>query len=306
VSQIEQKAEDLEHAVEERTAELRLSMDTLKRTQRMMAQQERLASIGQLSAGIAHEINNPTGFVKSNLQTIGEYLDLLHEAVVRDRKLSRTVLSGDLESAHRLASGNSGYLEQIDHEFVLSDSRNALEDSLRGVERISEIVKGLNSFARADGPDEEDVDVASAIDEAVGIIWSQLKNTVTLEREYCGEPRVRTTHGQLVQVFVNLLMNARQAMPDEGGHIRITMDCEDEHTVIRVEDNGSGMPERVLARIFDPFYTTKPVGSGTGLGLSIVHGIVESAGGTISADSTVGIGTIFTITYPIPRELRKG
>lgn len=306
VGQIELKTEELEQAVEERTIELRRSMDELKRTQRMMVQQERLASIGRLSAGIAHEINNPAGFVKSNLETIREYLDLLQEAVFRDQLLSMELLSGNVDTAHRLASGNAGYLKRIDHEFVLSDSRSALEDSLTGMARISEIVRGLSGFAREDEPEDEEVDVAGAIDEAVGIVWSQLKDTVTLEREYRGEPKVRTTHGRLVQVFVNLLMNARQAMPSEGGHIAIRIDPGDSGTEIRVEDNGSGMPEHVRERIFDPFFTTKPIGSGTGLGLSIVHGIVEAAGGTIGVESTLGSGTVFTIRYPPPQSSDGG
>lgn len=305
IEQIEEKnrelrehAESLEAAVSERTRELQSSLEELKSTKNLMVRQEKLASIGQLSAGIAHEINNPAGFVHSNLRTLDDYQQEISDLFDKGSELVRLVRTGRFDRAVPLAEEIKDEEEAIDLEFLRNDAKDIIASSLRGMRRIAEIVKHLQRFARRDDNDGEGVEIPEAVDEALQLLHNELKHSceVELALEEC--PKSAGNHGRMTQILVNLLMNAKQAMP-QGGKITITQECIDGEIRLTITDTGTGMPPEVRERIFDPFYTTKPVGVGTGLGLSIVHGMMESFGGSIDVESEEGRGTTMRLLLPV-------
>jgi signal transduction histidine kinase len=255
--------ETLEARVEDRTAELR-------DTQAQLVQAEKMKSLGQLVAGVAHELNNPIGFVHANLQLLDEYIGKLVEAQRN---------GGDPERARQAIA-------------------KLLARSREGTERVKKIVQDLRTFSRMDHAELQDADLHEEIERTLGLMEPRFKAGIEVERDYGRLPRVRCYAGQLNQVFLNLLMNACDAMNDQG---RITIRTRPSPTGVRLEfsDDGPGIPENVRSRIFDPFFTTKPVGEGTGLGLSLSHGIVERHGGRIQVESEPGEGTTFAIDLPL-------
>ncbi len=256
--------ETLEARVEERTRELR-------ETQAQLVQSEKMRSLGQLVAGVAHELNNPIGFVHANLQLLDGYVERLVSSSSTEERRGRS-------------------REAIDK--LLSRSRE-------GTERVKQIVQDLRTFSRTDHADLQQVSLGEEIDRTLTLMEPRLKGGVEVVRDYGELPPVRCFAGQLNQVFMNLLMNACDAMEGRG---RITIRTRPEgEDGVRLEfsDDGPGMPEDVRRRIFDPFFTTKPVGQGTGLGLSLSHGIVERHGGSMEVDSRVGVGTTFTLHLPV-------
>ncbi len=262
----------LEQEVTRRTAELERrnteiadALDQLRRAQDELVRSEKMASMGRLVAGIAHEINNPVNAV---VNTVGPLEQTLAELPV--------------------AAGSK-------HD--ISEMIRVIQ---RGARRTKEIVQALHNYSRGDDDRLVDVDLQRGIDDSLDLLRHHLKNGIKVDRQYGDVGRVRGHAGQLHQVFMNLLTNAAQALGErrDGGVIRIATERRDGKAVITVADDGPGIPPELLPRIFDPFFTTKEVGQGSGLGLSIVHGIVERHGGTIAVDSTVGKGTTFTVSLP--------
>jgi signal transduction histidine kinase len=255
--------ETLEARVEERTAEL-------QDTQAQLVQAEKMKSLGQLVAGVAHELNNPIGFVHANLQLLDEYVRKFVEA-------QRS--GGDAERAREAIT-------------------KLLVRSREGTERVKKIVQDLRTFSRMDQAELQDVDLHEEIERTLALMEPRFKNGIAVERDYGEIPRVRCYAGQLNQVFLNLLMNACDAMQDQG---KITISTRRGPLGVRLSfaDDGPGIPENVRNRIFDPFFTTKPVGEGTGLGLSLSHGIVERHGGSIHVESEPGHGAAFVIDLPL-------
>jgi signal transduction histidine kinase len=255
--------ETLEARVEERTAELR-------DTQAQLVQAEKMKSLGQLVAGVAHELNNPIGFVHANLQLLGDYI----------QKLENAQASGGDPTKPREAIAK-----------LLGRSRE-------GTERVKKIVADLRTFSRMDHAELQDADLHEEIDRTLALMEPRFKSGIEVVRDYGEIPRVRCYAGQLNQVFLNLLMNACDAMKDEG---KISIRSARGPLGVRLEfsDDGPGIPEDVRSRIFDPFFTTKPVGEGTGLGLSLSHGIIERHGGAIAVESAPGEGTRFVIDLPL-------
>jgi signal transduction histidine kinase len=267
---------DLERAVQKRTAdlakknkELAETLDKLTRAQNQLARSEKLASIGQLVAGIAHEINNP---VNAIVNTVGP----LEEAVA------------ELGSADDSRRGEAA-----------DDIRDMVRVVQRGAQRTKAIVQALHNYSRTDDENLVDFDLNRSLDDSLELLRHLLKGTIAVERHFGEVGRIRAHAGQINQVFMNLLTNAAQALTGRDD-ARITIDtiARDEHVVVKIGDNGPGIPTEVLPRIWDPFFTTKDVGEGTGLGLSIVHELVERHGGTIEVDTTVGKGTTFVVTLP--------
>jgi signal transduction histidine kinase len=255
--------ETLEARVEERTAEL-------QDTQAQLVQAEKMKSLGQLVAGVAHELNNPIGFVHANLQLLDEYIRKLVDA-------QRT--GGDAERAREAITK------------LLSRSRE-------GTERVKKIVQDLRTFSRMDQAELQDASLHEEIDRTLALMEPRFKNGVLVERDYGDIPRVRCYAGQLNQVFLNLLMNACDAMGDQG-KIRIRTRRGPLGVRLEFSDDGPGIPESARSRIFDPFFTTKAVGEGTGLGLSLSHGIIERHGGSIHVESEPGAGATFVIDLPL-------
>lgn len=270
----------------------------LKDHKNRIVQSEKLASIGQLAAGVAHEINNPVGYVTSNLGTISEYIETMKSVIELHEKLNNLGLDDEIERKNLL--GAIKYIQDDeDLDFILEDCDNVMKESMEGVHRVAEIVQNLKSFAREDSDVHAPQDINEGIDAMIKMVWNELKYHCEIVREFGDVPVVQCHRGQINQVFMNMLVNASHAMPPEGGLITIGTSVQGSRLEIRIADNGSGIPPEALSKIFDPFFTTKDVGKGTGLGLSISHGIILDHGGSIEVDSELGKGSEFRIYLPL-------
>lgn len=270
---------------------LRETKDELTQTQGQLIQQEKMAALGKLVAGVAHELNNPISFVYSN--TI-----LLKGSLAEMRKIF------DFYDQHALMpeairNGAAEIKAEVDYDYLVKDIAQTLEDCFEGARRVRDIVSNLKTTSRLDSAKQERADITEGIESTIRLLGQYFRqDKVVLHREYGELPKIDCYPGQLSQVWMNLLVNAAQAM-NSHGEMWITSRIEKGRAVIKIRDNGPGIPEEVITKIFDPFFTTKVVGEGTGLGLSIVHGIIERHGGEIRVESEVGVGTTFTIELPL-------
>lgn len=270
-------AENLEQRVAEQ-------VKTIEGAQRQLYQAEKMASVGQLAAGVAHEINNPIGFIRSNLNTAQTYVQKFSSVA----DLIRAQGNDQLAAAWKAA----------DLDFVLEDFVPLLQESVDGADRVARIVADLKGFSNVDQAEEEIVDLNDSIRSACNVASNQINSRADLKLTLGELPLLRCNAGHLSQVFLNLLLNAAKAMK-ERGEIHIRSGVEDGQIVMRFSDTGCGIPPEILPRIFDPFFTTSDVGSGTGLGLTVSRDIVTAHGGRIEVASEVGAGTTFTIYLPL-------
>ena len=265
----------------------------LDETTKRLVQSEKLASLGELAAGVAHEINNPVGYVSSNLTTLQKYL-AVYEKVLD---------APEADSAEMAA-----LKKKLNYAFIRDDLQNLVKETQEGVGRVKAIIQDLKDYARTNAATHYVAsDIQVGLKSTLNIARIQLKNRADVRLELGNLPLVECAPAQIDQVFLNLIVNAAQAMPEgKMGLIDIRTDCNDKLVWIEVKDNGPGIPPDVLKKIFDPFFTTKDPGTGTGLGLSVSQNIIQQHGGTLSVDSTVGVGTTFKITLPIKRPAAKG
>jgi len=286
---------ELEQLVTKRTGEL-------AQAQEQLMQSEKLASIGQLAAGVAHEINNPIGFLQSNMKSLQGYFEQLLR-VMEHFELNPELAASADEACTRWLEEVAALKAEVDFDYLKTDIPVLLAESLEGIVRVRRIVQDLRDFSRIDsGQNWEWVDLRTGLDSTLNIVNNEIKYRAEVVKEYADIPQVECLPPQLNQVFMNLMVNAAQAMP-EGRRGTITLRCgsNGQEVWVEVADSGEGIPEENLRRIFDPFFTTKPVGKGTGLGLSLSYGIVKKHGGRIEVDSTVGVGTRFRVIVPIQR-----
>jgi two-component system NtrC family sensor kinase len=282
-------------------------LSEIKGLQRQALQNEKLASIGQLAAGVAHEINNPMGFIHANLLQMAEYLTDLKKLWEQVQSLQEAVRSEDPQLIRARSQKLDRAAEEVDAGFIVSDFAKAVRESQEGSERIRHIVQDLRDFSRHDTGEQALADLNQCLDSTANIVWTMMKHSVVLKRDYEELPSLRCYPMQLKQVFMNLLMNAYQAIAErvggsgETGEIRLRTRRRDAGIAIEVSDTGVGIPPENLGRIFDPFFTTKEVGVGTGLGLSTSFGIAQRHGGTIRVRSEVGEGSTFELFLPLER-----
>lgn len=295
------KMAGLETAVQARTADLRLSNDALqgeirerKHLESQLVQSEKLASIGQLAAGVAHEINNPIGFVISNLGALADYHDALFAMLAAHEDAQPSI--GSPEIVARL----TGLRQSLSLDLCREDIPVLMRETRDGVVRVQQIVRDLKDFSRVDASqDWHWADVHQGIDSTLTLIASEIRPKADVVKEYGVLPDVECLPSQINQVVMNLLLNAAQAIGGERGQITVRTGVGEQHVWIEVCDTGCGITNENLPRIFDPFFTTKPVGQGRGLGLSLSYGIVQAHGGGIDVRSDVGHGSTFRVVLPV-------
>lgn len=283
-------AKRYKEALEQRNLELASRKAELERLQAQIIHSEKMASLGQLAAGIAHELNNPAAFINGNIE-------FLHECVLNLNRVWALYDSG--QPVAEMAARVTALKKEIDYENILGDLHSIIADCREGATRIREVVQNLRVFSRLDEAEFKRTDIHEGIESTIRLL-SRYYSTghIILLREYGSLPPLNCYGGQLNQVWMNLLVNAAQAVGDKG-EVRIMTRFDGRAAHVTISDTGCGIATEHLGKIFDPFYTTKPVGEGTGLGLSITYGIIERHGGSITVESVKGAGTTFRIIIPV-------
>lgn len=305
--------------INERTAEVVKQRDTisqekerieelltdLKNTQTQLIQSEKMASLGQMVAGLAHEVNTPLGFVRNNVDVIDRNQKMLVAALLEHTKLANLLEKGDLDDLESQLDAAKQSMEQIMSYDLVGKTQKRLADSLMGLERIEELIVNLKNFSRLDEATLKRSNINEGIDSAILIATNLIKHKAEVERHFGSDIIAECYPAQLNQVFLNLLTNAAQAMEGDDregnpitGKIIVSTALENDKVLIKIQDNGKGIPKENLKKIFEPFYTTKPVGEGTGLGLAIVYKIIQQHNGSVQVKSEVGNGTTFEIRIP--------
>jgi len=292
--QIREMAKKISH----REKSLIRANETLKNNQDTLVHAEKMAGLGQVTAGVAHEINNPIAFIMNNLTVLTEYHALLIQLVnellaLRDKlpENAKYALVTELTAIEET-------LSREDLDFVLNDLACLTDESLEGSRRVRDITLALKGYSYA-GESSSKIDITEGIESTLKMVWNELKYNCSIQKNFAVLPKVECIGSQINQVFMNLFVNAAHAMEDKSGALTITTSCNDESVIIEVKDNGCGIRENNLKHIFEPFFTTKAVGEGTGLGMSICYDIIKKHHGSISVESELGVGSAFTITLPI-------
>lgn len=282
---------------EEREEQRRL-IARLEEAQNQLLQSEKMASIGQLAAGVAHEINNPIGYVYSNLGSLDKYIQAILGLVAAYEQAESAIASGEALSRVQAAK------HEADLEFLREDVAALMNESREGITRVKKIVQDLKDFSHVDEAEWQWADIRQGLDSTLNIVWNEIKYKAEVVKEYGEMPEVECLPSQLNQVFMNLLVNAAHAI-EERGTITLRTGVEGEEAWVEIADTGKGIPPENLSRIFDPFFTTKPVGKGTGLGLSLSYSIIQKHHGRIEVASEAGKGTTFRIWLPIRQPEKK-
>jgi len=295
-----------EQRLEDKSTELYASMKTLEHTledlkasQNQLIQTEKMASLGVLAAGIAHEINNPIGYITSNFDSLQEGLKYI-QSFISD---IQPCIDND-STAEVIKQAWKQSLEKYDLVYLLDDFINLSKETSEGLTRVKQIVADLRAFTREDKAEKVVVDINDTLRGSINILENQTKYHANIVTKLNELPLIMGYVGKLSQVFTNLISNANQAV-DDNGSIYIFTEETDDGILISVQDNGHGISEENMKNLFTPFFTTKPVGEGTGLGLSISHGIIEEHGGNILVSSTLDVGTIFTVQIPLSQIVVK-
>jgi len=290
INQIGEQFNNMMYILKMKNEQLAKAYSELKETQAKILQQEKMASIGQLAAGVAHEINNPIGFVASNLSTLKKYVSRLISFLA-----AQTSTDPSSPTPERLA----GLRQELKIDHILEDISPLIDESLEGTDRVRKIVLDLKNFSRVDQADYKHADINECLDSTINIVWNEIKYKAHLKKRYDDLPLTKCYPQQLNQVFMNLLVNAAQAI-EQQGVITVETRAENDAIVVSISDTGGGIPQEHLHRLFEPFFTTKEVGKGTGLGLSIAYDIVtKKHKGEITVLSEIGKGTTFSVRIPI-------
>ncbi|WP_161626905.1 hybrid sensor histidine kinase/response regulator [Desulfospira joergensenii] len=305
---LEKKTELLETRLQEANNKMAdMNRDLREKVEKqaaMIVQAEKMASVGLLAAGVAHEINNPISYINSNLFAVKKYfgkINGLYKEYLEAECLLETL---EDEKASQIIQKIKSFKSENKIQMIMDDLEIIAEESIDGINRVKNIVSNLKTFSRIDEAEYKPININHAMETTLDIIWNEIKYKAEVERDFQDLPEIKCFPQKISQVFMNLLINAAQAIEDKGKiHITTRMVTrgkrkEDRFVQIRISDTGAGIPKENLGKIFDPFFTTKPVGQGTGLGLSIVYEIVKVHGGRIDVVSRPGKGTRFTLHLP--------
>lgn len=275
-----------------RTVELQDTIESLDKAKRQLIQSEKMASLGQLAAGVAHEINNPIGYISSNLEILGEYLQDIGQfkrQLMETAKIEGTIDAKQLDML----------IADTDIDYLVEDSHDLLMANIAGVNKVKEIVLGLKTFSHVGEDNFVLLSINECIENALKVAWNALKYEHTVDNQLPADmPAITGNSGQLQQVFINLFVNAAQAM-ENGGTLKIEGQVTDHNVIISVLDTGVGMSEETLGKLFTPFFTSKAVGVGTGLGLSVSYSILEAHGAAVEVTSELDKGSCFKINFPV-------
>jgi signal transduction histidine kinase len=270
--------------------------DRLKRTQSQLIETEKLSGIGQLAHGIAHELNTPLGVIISNLSVLGQYTAGLSQIATTTQDTLKRLRQGDdpVQVATDLETG----MNAAELDYLLEDLPALASESTDSAKRMASIVRSVALFARGGSDSLTPVSAEEALEAAITLAWGDLKQRSELVRDYTPVPTVLGNTAELTQLFVHLLLNAAHAFDGRAGNIRVSLKQEGEAVAVRIADTGRGIPAEHLARVFEPFFTTRAVGEGSGVGLAVCHGIATRMGGSIAIESEVGAGTTVTVRLP--------
>jgi len=300
---LEQRVEERTHALKESNESLQMTLDHLKETQAQLVEAEKMASLGQLTAGVAHEINNPINFVTSNVTPLKRDVGMVWDAVEAVQQIALS--DQPIEEKEQLIIK---YREEQDLEYLKTEIDFLLKGMYEGANRTAEIVKGLRIFSRVDEDSLKFADINEGLESTLVILNSVLRAGITVDKQYGKLPFVECFPGKLNQVFLNIINNAIHAINKkfeggDGGILTISTASDEENVFISIEDNGTGIPEKIQEKIFEPFFTTKEVGEGTGLGMSIAYNTIKKHGGEIKVTSQLGEGTKFTLIIPLKQQV---
>ena len=296
---------EMERTLQERNDQLEKAMEILRQSQTRLIQQEKMAGVGQLAAGVAHEINNPLGFVISNFASLEKYLNRLRRILGEYRELREVVATGELIVARERAEQVESLERELKMAFILDDLADLFHESHEGLERVRKIVKSLRAFSRIDSTaNYEGYDLNEGLQETLVVAKNEVKHCAVVEEEYGDVPLISAVGGQINQVLLNIIVNAAQAIRQRHGEhmglIRVRTWSDGETVSCAIEDNGPGIQPEHLGKLFEPFFTTKPVGQGTGLGLSISYDIiVNKHHGELLAENRQDGGVCFLIRLPV-------
>ncbi len=290
-TQLKAYTKDLESLLDKKASEI-------KDAHAMLLQSEKLASIGQLAAGVAHEINNPIGFISSNLNTLEQYIEDI-KSLMEQYKDFHSINNGERQM---LLNRIESLKEEMDFEFILEDLFKLVEETKEGADRVKKIVGDLKDFSRVDHGEKDFFNINQGLESTLNIVRNELKYKAKISKEYNEIPEIECYSQELNQVFMNLLTNAAQSIENQGKigiKTGLVYDNGQDFIEIRISDTGCGIAEENLNRIFDPFFTTKEVGKGTGLGLNISYKVIKKHKGKIKVESEVGKGTTFIVSLPV-------
>ena len=284
--------------------ELEEAYTELKAIQEKLLSAEKMASLGKLSAGIAHEINNPIGYVISNLSSLEKYIARLLPMFSKYSALEQVLADNAKSEAEKLLAQIENIKKEIDFDYVIKDLPGLIKETADGAQRVVRIVRDLKSFARKDEIELKEADINELIESSLNIVWNEVKYKTDVIKEYGKLPKIPCHPQQITQAVMNILINAAQAI-EKKGTITIKTYEKDNKVYIEIQDTGCGMSEETRKMIFEPFFTTKPVGEGTGLGLAILYGIIQKHKGSIEVKSAKGKGSTFIVALPVAAPKRR-
>ena len=300
IVQLERQHHDMQEELIQKNKKLDETLADLQATQSQILQSEKMASIGQLAAGVAHEINNPIGFIGSNLDALADYMTDVDQLFVHYQALQKTLQDAKQtlsEEINKQLSTIIQFEEEIELDYLKGDIPELLHDCKDGTQRVGKIVADLKSFAHPGNDKQMLIDLNAGLESTLNVVYNEIKYKAVVVKELGEIPLVEGFPQKLNQVFMNILVNAAQSI-EEKGEIKILTRKDGPNVVVAISDNGCGIKKANIPKVFDPFFTTKEIGKGTGLGMNIAYNIIEEHKGTIRVESEVGKGTTFTITLP--------